>query len=109
MRRQIAIISCTGRTINSLEYPAPRQKGAYLQTGSQLDLHIGSHRKFLDGYTSPGWLRVLKESLVDLVHGREIGHVGQEDADSDDILHAGSGLFEHGREVLEALSLRGDN
>lgn len=76
--------------------------------GNQLDLHIGPHRKLLDSHTSPGRLGILEESLVDLVHGREIGHVGQEDADADDILHARSGLFEDGREVLEALSLRVD-
>ena len=50
-------------------------------------------------------LRVLEEGLVDFIHGREIGHVGQEDADADDVVHARAGFFEHGGEVLEALSL----
>ena len=47
----------------------------------------------------------LEHSLIDLIHRREIAHVGQEDADADDVFETGAGGREDGGEVADALHL----
>lgn len=62
----------------------------------------------MHGNTRPHGLRVLGEELcVHLVHGREVGHVREEDVHLDDVVQAASCLFEDGGEVEEGLALGG--
>lgn len=41
-------------------------------------------------------LRILKEGIIYFIHGGKVGHIGQEDANPDHILHARSSLFKYG-------------
>lgn len=51
MRRQNALISCTGTQLFPGSSSSTTEQGAYLQMGDQLDLDIGSHGELLDSYT----------------------------------------------------------
>lgn len=42
-------------------------------------------------------------SFVDFVHSAEVGHIGEEDVDLDDLIDVRAGSFEHDGEVLDAL------
>ena len=56
-------------------------------------------------HVRPAGLDVAPVGLVDLVHGGEVVHIGEEDVDLDDVLDGGAGLLEDGRQVLDALVL----
>lgn len=48
-----------------------------------------------------------KELVVGLVHGGEVGHLGDVDVDLDDVAEAAPRGLEDGGEVLESLALGG--
>ena len=84
-----------------------------------LNLHIRLHGQLLDRHARPALpqthtqlsishsckshtkkpsgthrLRVLPKGIIDPVHGREVGHVRQEDVDLDHVLQRRAGLFQ---------------
>ena len=66
----------------------------------QLNLDIGTKRQLMNSNTSPARLRLLREEgVVDLVHGGEVLHVGEEDVDFDDVFDAAACCLEHFGEV----------
>ena len=78
---------------------------AHLQMRDTLNLHIRLHRQLVHGHTRPARLELPEPFLIFAVHGREIVHACEEDADFDDVVHGGTGFGEDGREVGEALFL----
>ena len=78
---------------------------AHLQMRNTLNLHIRLHRQLMHGHTRPARLEVPEPLLIFAVHGREVVHAREEDADFDDVVHRGTGFGEDGREVGEALFL----
>lgn len=53
------------------------------------------------------WLWLFVEDLViDSIHSGEVGHVGQENIDLNDIVNAAPSRFKDGSEVLQAMFLR---
>lgn len=71
-----------------------------------LNLHIRPQRQLLDGHTRPRRFDFAREiRLVDFIHGSEIVHGGDEDADADDVVERGSCGFEDGGEVEETAVL----
>lgn len=71
-----------------------------------LYLDVCVERQLLHSHAGPHRLRLPREELIiRLVHDREVVHRGDEDVDLQDMLQTAPGLFEHGRDVLEDLSL----
>ena len=65
---------------------------AHLQMRNTLDLHIRLHRQLMHGHTRPARLELPEPLLIFAVHGREIVHAGEEDADFDDVVDGGTGF-----------------
>jgi len=60
----------------------------------------------MNSNTSPARLRLLgEEGIVDLVHGGEVLHVGEEDVDFDHVVDAASCCFEDFGQVGQGLFL----
>ena len=68
------------------------QSRAHLQMRNTLNLHIRLHRQLVHGHTRPARLELPEPLLIFAVHGREIVHSGEEDADFDDVAHGGTGF-----------------
>lgn len=84
------------------------QSRAHLQMRNTLYLHIRLHGQLMHGHTRPARFELSEPLLILAVHGREVVHGSEEDANFDDVVDGGTGFGEDGREVGEALFLGSD-
>ena len=78
----------------TLFFPKTLEAEAEAESRKQKQNKIRAHR-----------LRLLEEAVIDLIHGGEIGHIGQIHIDLDAVLQRAAGFFEDCGKVFETLGL----
>lgn len=82
------------------------KKGRHLRQNSlTLNLHVRPQRQLLDRHARSRGFYIAPVRFVDVVHGREVLHVGEEDVDFEDGVEACAGGGEDRGEVADALVL----